>query len=82
MIMTNDYFYTHDLGLATAISIYFPLEAIDRSNPAKAEFLFKKEEGFDQIIEAFWQRQLQIDALTYFNQLKIIKSRLYEGGLR
>jgi hypothetical protein len=77
-LKVNDYIFTHDLGLATAISLYCPLEAIDRTNPSKAEFIFKREPELDQIIENFWRKELQVDALTYFNQLKLIKARLYE----
>lgn len=75
----NDYYSTSDLALATAISLYFPIEVIDRSNPHKALFLFKKDEGLDQLIEAYWRKELPIDVSTYFNQLKNVKARLYEG---
>jgi hypothetical protein len=86
MNMTTDnlnitnFFYTHDLGLATAISLFYPLELIDRTqNPTKAQFVFKREEGLDKIVEAYWRGQLSGNLLAYFNQLKIVKSRLYEG---
>jgi len=78
-IQTENYFFTGDLALATAISLYYPLEVIDRTNPARAEFLFKREQGLDNIIENFWRKELQVDALTYFSQLKLIKARLYES---
>lgn len=74
----KDYYKTTDLALATAISLWYPIEAIDRTNPNKAEFLFKREEGLDEVVEAFWKRALKVDALSYFNQLKVVKSRLYE----
>jgi len=76
----DDYYTTSDLGLVTALSIWYPIEVIDRTNPNKVEFLFKKEDGLNETIESFWKRQLKIDALSYFNQLKVVKARLYEGG--
>lgn len=76
----NDYFYTQDLGLATAISLFYPLDAIDRTqNPNKAQFVFKKQEGLEQLVEAYWKGELKANLIAYFNQLKIIKARLYEG---
>ena len=76
----NDYFYTQDLGLATAISLFYPLDAIDRTkNPNKAQFVFKKDEGLDQLVEAYWKNELKASLIAYFNQLKTIKARLYEG---
>lgn len=79
-LQLNDYYSTSDLALATAISLWHPIEVIDRTNPNKAEFLFKREDGIDKVIEAFWKRQLKIDALTFFNQLKAVKAQLYERG--
>jgi hypothetical protein len=77
-IKLDDYFRTSDLALATAISLWYPIVVIDRTNPQKAEFLFKREDGLDGVVEAFWKRDLKIDALGYFNQLKVVKARLYE----
>ncbi len=75
---TKDYYFTSDLALAAAISLYFPLEVIDRTNPNKAQFLFKRDESLDQLIEAFWRNEMKVDPQIYFNQLKVTKSRLYE----
>jgi hypothetical protein len=74
----DNYFYTQDLGLATAISLYYPLEAIDRTqNPHKAEFIFKRNKEVDQIVQAYWKGEFKASLLAYFNQLKNIKSRLH-----
>jgi len=78
-IKLTELYFSSDLALVTAISLYYSVEAIDRTNPSKAEFIFKREQGLDQIIEQFWRKELQVDALTYFNQLKLIKARLYES---
>ncbi|MFH1792135.1 MAG: DUF5659 domain-containing protein [Patescibacteria group bacterium] len=76
----NQYYSTTNLSLATLLSLFYPLWTIDKSNPQKSEFLFKRESGIDDLIESFWRRELKIEPLTYFNQLKLIKSRLYEEG--
>ncbi len=81
-LKVDDYYSTTDLNLSCVISMYFPLWAIDRKNTSKAEFIFKREEGLDKLVESFWRRQLQVEPIAYFNQLKVIKSRLYEGGSR
>ena len=73
----KDYYSTSDLALATTISLWYPIEVIDKQNPRKASFLFKRDENLDQLIESFWKNKLKVDPLTFFNQLKIIKSRLY-----
>ena len=74
----NNYYSTSDLALATAISLWFPIEAIDKTtDPHKAIFLFKRNENLDRLIEAYWRRELKVEPQAYFNQLKLIKSRLY-----
>ena len=78
----KNWYSTPDLALASTISLWYPIEAIDRSNPNKARFLFKKDKesnkNFNQLIEDFWKRKLRVEPQTYFNQLKTIKARLYE----
>lgn len=74
---TTDYYSTSDLALATTLSLFYPLEVIDRTNPNKAQFMFKRDAGLDRTVEAFWRGELKVDPQVYFNQLKITKSRLY-----
>lgn len=79
--MTNlkldDYYQTSDLALATTISLWCPVEAIDKTDPHKAIFLFKRDQNLDQIIESYWRGELKVSPAVYFNQLKAIKARLY-----
>lgn len=77
-LKTDDYYSTSDLALATVLSLSYPVETIDRQNPHKAQFLFKRSEELDQLIKAYWRGELKVNPATYFNQLKIIKARLYE----
>lgn len=72
-----NYYYTSDLALATAISLWYPIDAIDRQNPRKASFLFKRNAKLNELLEAYWKRELKIEPQEYFNQLKAIKARLY-----
>lgn len=77
---TGNYYSTSDLALATAISLFYPLEAVDKQNPHKAQFLFKRDADLEQLIEAYWKGELKVNPAAYFQQLKIIKTRLYEEG--
>lgn len=66
-----------DFALATVISLFYPIEAIDRKNPRKAQFLFKQTDALDQLIERYWRGELRVEPQAYFNAMRIIKSRLY-----
>ncbi|MEM4326307.1 MAG: DUF5659 domain-containing protein [Candidatus Pacearchaeota archaeon] len=77
MSQKNKYYSTSDLALATVISLWYSLDAIDKQNPRKATFIFKRDEKLDKLLEAYWRRELKIEPQAYFNQLKAIKARLY-----
>ena len=74
----TDYYGTTDLGLAVAISLFYPIEAMDKKNLNRVEFLFKRDKVLDKLVEEYWRGELKIEARAYFNQIKNIKSRLYE----
>ena len=76
-LIINDFYSTSDLALSTMLSLYYPIEAIDRSNFNRASFIFKRDDGLDDLIEKFWRKELRIEPQSYFQQLKIIKNRLH-----
>ena len=83
----NQYFSTTSLSLAAAIQVSSAskLQFVDRTdNSDKAGFVFDRTEDLDRVVQLFWQRQLPLDALTYFEAIKYVKARLYEdmGGER
>ncbi len=80
MIKTSkekDFYKTSDLALAAVISLWYPIEAIDKQNPHKAQFVFKREHGLNELIESYWKSELRVEPRAYFNALRAIKSRLY-----
>lgn len=75
----KDFYKTADLALVTVIFLSYPIEAIDRQNPRKAQFLFKRNNQLDELIESYWRGELRVEPQAYFNALRIIKARLYGG---
>ena len=73
----NQCFSSSDLPLVTTISLWLPIDSIDKANPHRALFLFKRDQELDQLLEKFWRRELRVEPQAYFAQLKFIKSRLY-----
>lgn len=72
----KDFYRTTDLALAAVLSLSFPIEAIDRQS-RKAQFIFKRENGLDQLIENYWRGGLKVEPQAYFQELRVIKARLY-----
>lgn len=79
-LSVNEYFQTTDLSLAGVISLYYPLEFVDRTNFQKAQFVFKRDENLDKLVDSYWRSELSVEPQHYFAQLRFIKSRLYENN--
>lgn len=75
-----NYYSTTDLSLATTISLFYPIEVIDRDLSHKVTFIFNRDDTLDSFIESYWKNEVRVNPIVYFNQLKFLKSRIYEGG--
>ncbi len=78
LLSEKDFYQTTDLACAAALSLFLQIEAIDRTNPRRAYFVFRKSKELDELLEAFWNRELKVESRAYFDQLKALKTRLYE----
>lgn len=76
----HDYYQTSDLAITTFLSIFFPIDTIDKSNPERAIFQFKHSPDLDRYIEAYFRDEQPVSPRLFFAQLKFIKSRLYENS--
>jgi hypothetical protein len=79
-LIDDEYFKTSDLALATILSLYYNIDSIDKQNPRKVIFVFKKQNDLGELIETYWKCELRVEPQAYFNQLKALKTRLYSGG--
>lgn len=73
----TEYYSTSDLALAASISLFSPVEKIDSSDSKRIIFIFKQSQELDQLVDMYWRGEMKVDPQQYFNQLKVIKSRIY-----
>lgn len=72
------YWATFDLGCSSAlISAGFKLVSLDKSNPRKVQFVFRREFGIDKTVDAYWADQLKVNARAFFDNTKMLKNRIY-----
>lgn len=71
-------YQTSDLACAAAISLFVPLEDVDKSVPRRAQFIFARTPELEDIVAEFQKRQLSVEPRAYFDQIKALKTRLYE----
>ena len=72
-----DYYCTSDLTTAVTLAIFFPLELIDKTNPRKALFVFRRTDDLEKKLQQYWHRSLLVEPQEFSNQLKSLKTRLY-----
>jgi len=77
---TQNYYSTPSLAVAATLSIHFPVDHIDRSNPHTFNFVFERTQELDNLLETYWRRQLRIEPQSYFEQLRLLKIRLHENA--
>lgn len=78
IINEKEYLRSSDLALVVALSLSFPIEFIDKSPSGKAYFLFRKDQnGFDETLRQYWSRELRVEPQAFFNQMKVVKARIY-----
>ena len=75
----HNLYKTADLGLATTLSLSFPIIAIDRNNPRKVLFVFNQPEELISFVDRYWRGEVVVEPQLFTNQLKNIKTRIYSG---
>ena len=73
----DNLYQTSDLALATVVSLFYPIESVDRTNPRKAQFLFCRDRKLDDLVDEYWRGELKVEPQQFFNQLRLVKTRLY-----
>lgn len=83
MTMTHEQpsadFRSADLALAAALCVVgFVIEEIEKTVTGRAVFIFNDTPELQASVDKYWRGEMVVDPQAYFNQLKILKSRIYE----
>lgn len=71
-------FTNYDLGVSAALlCVGFELLSVDKANPRKALFVFKKQAGIEDIANRYFADRLEVKARSFFDHLKALKNKLY-----
>ena len=78
--MTNDYFCTYDLGLATGLlSAGFEISAMDRVEAKRFQFKFVDSPELTEAIDDYFSDKLDVSARQMYDNLKMLKNRIYNN---
>lgn len=73
-----DFYYTYDLGCSAAlVSSGLELVSLEKSNPKKVQFVFRRKAGMEKIVDDYWSDQLKVKARSFFDNTKMLKNRIY-----
>ena len=74
----NDVMTVSDLGCAAAlVTADFALLTLDRANPRKVRFIFRREAGIEKVADDFWSDRLEQKSRSFWDNIKNLKNRLY-----
>ncbi len=74
----QNYLYTFDLGAASSlVSAGFELVSLDKANPKKVQFIFRREVGIEKVVDDYWADRLEVKARAFFDNMKMLKNRIY-----
>ncbi len=75
---SKEQFITFDIGLASAlVTLGYTLFDVDKTNPQKSQFIFKRDEQIDKMVKKYWDNTLTLPARSLIDNLKMLKNRLY-----
>lgn len=80
--MDHNKYITTSLALAAAIQLasHSKLLSVEKTSSKQSSFIFSETSDISEIVRKFWAKELLLDAFSYFETLRYIKARLYQGG--
>lgn len=76
----NEEYTTFDLGLAGAlVSAGYELIGLDKTYFKKANFVFRRNDKIDLVVNEYWNNELMVNARAYFDNIKMLKNRLHSN---
>ncbi|MCX6761120.1 MAG: DUF5659 domain-containing protein [Candidatus Nealsonbacteria bacterium] len=76
---TKDIFRTADLAITAALSVSgFVVDEVEKVSPTRSVFIFIDSAELQEAINKFWRGEMLIEPMAFFNQLKLLKARIYE----
>lgn len=77
-LISFETFNTYDLGVSSALLCAgFELVSVEKDNPRRALFVFKKSVGIEETANNYFADKLELRARSFFDAIKALKNKLY-----
>lgn len=75
----NNVFRTADLSLTAALCVSgFIVDEMERADARRSVFIFSSSAELQETTSQYWRGEIRVEPQAFFNQLKILKARIYE----
>ena len=78
MEISKGRYATNNLALSAALALWHPLNEVEKGSSKRVTFVFKRSSALDTDIERFYNRDLPVEPNEYYQQLQVLKARIYE----
>lgn len=70
---------TTDLGLVAAFACFevYPQDIEKKGNRCVFKFQYEDKKDLDDFIDGYWNNKIQVPPRKYFDNLKMLKSRIH-----
>jgi len=76
---TKDFFRTADLAITAALCVSgFIVDEMEKVSPTRSVFIFTDSAKLKEAVNQYWRGESRVEPQAYFNQLKILKARIYQ----
>lgn len=76
----TEHYLTYDLGCSSAlVSSGFDLVSLDRMNPKKIQFIFRRDTGIEKVADDYFADKLEVKARSFFDNVKMLKNKIYSS---
>ena len=78
----NSHFLNYDIGLSSALTtLHYELLTLNRDNPRKIGFVFLRTPELEEAAQEYFAGRLMLDARSFFENIKMLKNRIYSSAI-
>lgn len=75
----NEIYQSSDFGLVVYLSLFYPITGKESLSGNRVIFSFEQTQELLDDVQKYYNKQTNVDALTYKNQMANVKSQIYNN---
>lgn len=75
----DEKYQTSDFGLVVYLSLFYPITEKQKLDEKRVIFYFDQTDDLLAEVEKYYKKETMVDALTFKNQMTIIKSQIFNN---